>query len=88
MAAALLGDKQASDLTLDSRRHGRTEKSIRFLAKRWVYSDMLSFSSQSAICCRWRRWGKRGDAVVARCAPALGDSRPTWWPRQTSATGP
>ena len=28
----------------------RTEKSIRFSANRWAYSDMPSFSSQSAIC--------------------------------------
>src|SRR5262249_40579629 len=29
----------------------RTEKSMRFSAKRCTYSDMPSFSSQSAICC-------------------------------------
>ncbi len=35
------------------RRHRsrRTEKSMRFSAKRSAYSDMPSFSSQSAICC-------------------------------------
>ena len=32
-------------------RSGRTEKSMRFSAKRCAYSDMPSFSSQSAICC-------------------------------------
>src|SRR5262249_27987853 len=30
---------------------GRTERSIRFWAKRSAYSDMPSFLSQSAICC-------------------------------------
>ena len=30
---------------------GGLEKSMPFSAKRWTYSDMPSFSSQSAICC-------------------------------------
>ena len=32
-------------------RSGKTQRSIPFSAKRWAYSDMPSFSSQSAICC-------------------------------------
>jgi len=57
LAQRLANDTAAVDLGAPSFsrswsvRSGRTEKSMRFSAKHCAYSDMPSFSSQSAICC-------------------------------------
>ena len=34
-----------------------------FSAKRWAYSDMPSFSSQSVICCIGAPWGEQGSTL-------------------------